>query len=466
LLALSACGDGAPFVGTVSRSQFFEYHDQVDEPLCPTLLSLLDQHAQTVGGEIGLRLDPSNPFRYYKFSDAQAFYSSEEAGGKAFDGFLFSPAYFDAHEQAHLYTFRAWGGWSTEWLNEGEAVALSCEPTEDPTTTTTPRALIAPSDWRVQLFGDLHTREGYEAAGFVVTHLAQQYGWGRVAELHRRAPPGTSWSDFERVFADVFPLSMDQAWSDALDAPGASACDKTWTCRATPLAIGDDAQPECDGRLYRSLTVGDGEAGIVLDVADGKGITLSGRCADSAAQWYPLPGSADGSPVTHWALVPPGPYNLFPGASGAYFPPNEPAPVNDGEFLPGATAPIDLGLRASVPGGFLAPSCPTAGRLSLDATTTAYLDLTRYYDDVWVGVDGGGASFGVVAVNLFAPLSVSQPLEICDGCGPSATCTALPATSVTLDAGTVLHLQGVSVDRPPAAGQIVFHPTLLTKVGP
>src|SRR5690242_19344003 len=52
LLAAPACGGGssALFVGTVSRSQFFEYHDEVDEPLCPTLLSMLDQHVQLIGG--------------------------------------------------------------------------------------------------------------------------------------------------------------------------------------------------------------------------------------------------------------------------------------------------------------------------------------------------------------------------------------------------------------------------------
>jgi len=49
LLVPPSCGgSGAPFVGTISRSKFFEYHDEVDEPLCPTLLSLLDQHAEQI----------------------------------------------------------------------------------------------------------------------------------------------------------------------------------------------------------------------------------------------------------------------------------------------------------------------------------------------------------------------------------------------------------------------------------
>ena len=58
----AACGDAhPPFVGTVSRSELFEYHDQVDEALCPTLLSQLDQHARQIGGLIGLAPKPSDP---------------------------------------------------------------------------------------------------------------------------------------------------------------------------------------------------------------------------------------------------------------------------------------------------------------------------------------------------------------------------------------------------------------------
>ncbi|MES1208914.1 MAG: hypothetical protein ABUS79_23500, partial [Pseudomonadota bacterium] len=223
---------------------------------------MLDEHARTVGGTIGLASDATQRFRYYKFASRQAFYSSYEAGGKAFGDYLISPDYFQPHEQAHVYTFRVWGGWSADWINEGEAVALSCDPTKDPTPSTTPRALISPTDWRDQLYDGLFTTpQGYAAAGFVITHLAQRYGWQAVGRLHQRVPPGTSRADLERAFAEVFPISMDQAWSDALDTPGGPACDRTWLCRATPLALGEPIQPACDGRLYASVTVPDGDAG-------------------------------------------------------------------------------------------------------------------------------------------------------------------------------------------------------------
>jgi len=465
LVALCSCGDGAPFVGYVSRSQFFEYHDEVDEPLCPSLLDLLDEHARSVGGTIGLTLDASRPFRYYKFRDETKFASSQDAGGKAFGDYLFSPHYFEAHEQAHVYTFRAWGGWSTPWLNEGEAVALSCDPTKDPTPNTAPRALLRLTDWREQLYGSLTTPEGYAAAGFLVAHLARQYGWERVGDLHRKVPQGTSQVDLERAFAQVFPISMDQAWFEALDTPGAPACDPTWTCRATPLDVGKHVQLDCDGRLHRSVDVGAGEAGLVIDVSDDSGVTLSGRCADRSAGWYPLPGTASGSPATHWALVPPGSYTVFAGASDTYVPPARPAWVSDGAFTPRARAPADLGLRARLPAGFVGASCGAAGTVSLESSATTYVDIVRAYDDAWLRVDGGGRSFGVVAQMLFTPFGVSQPLEICAGCGAGAACTPIPARDVTLDGETVVHMQGVSPDRPPVAGQLVFFPTLSANAG-
>src|SRR5690349_5862209 len=82
----AACND-PPFIGTISRSQFWEYHDQVDEPLCPTLLSLLDEHTQLYASALGFRPDPGDPFRYYRFRDQEtlaATYGSD-VGGETFD---------------------------------------------------------------------------------------------------------------------------------------------------------------------------------------------------------------------------------------------------------------------------------------------------------------------------------------------------------------------------------------------
>jgi hypothetical protein len=52
--------------------------------------------------------------------------------------------------------------------------------------------------------------------------LPDVYGWQSVRELNERARPGISATDFEREFARVYPISMDDAWSAALDTPGAA----------------------------------------------------------------------------------------------------------------------------------------------------------------------------------------------------------------------------------------------------
>jgi hypothetical protein len=465
-LALCGCGDSAPFVGQVSRSQYWEYHDQGTGPLCDSLLSLLDEHAEIVGDRIGFAPDATKPFRYYKFSDEQAFTASTETGGEAFGDYLFSPHFFEGHEQAHLYTYRAWGGgWSTSLLNEGEAVALSCKPTREPAPGTTPRQLLGAVDWRDQLDHVSLAPDEYAAAGFFVAHLARRYGWDKVADLHRSAPPGTSVADFERAFARVFPVPVDEAWAEALDAPGASACDKTWTCRSTPLAVGEVAVPACDGQLHRSLTVADVDAGVVLAIADDRGITLSGRCAGSDAPWFPLAGTGNGSAVRHWAFVPPGSYTLFGGASDAYFPPGSPASVTDGEFATAALAPASFQLVARIPTGALSDTCGSSPPVALESGTPTYVDVVRGYVDGWIPIDGGGGSFGVALRNLQTPFGTEQPIEICDGCGPSAACAGLPADSIAIGAGAFLHLEDVWVDRPPAAGQIVFYPTLRATTG-
>jgi hypothetical protein len=86
------------------------------------------------------------------------------------------------------------------------------------------------------------------------------------------------------------------------------------------------------------------------------------------------------------------------------------------------------------------------------------IDLFHGFDDVWIPIDGGGDSYRVVEVNMNDAFGASPPLAICDGCGPAATCAALPIASITIGAGGFLHVQDVAVDRLPMAGQIIFDP--------
>ena len=104
--------DSLPFIGTIYRSQFFEYHTRDSQPLCPTLLALMDRHAKLIGAKLGFSLAPGDPLiPYYRFDNDADFQASgvcpAGAGGCA-DGAVYSPLSFHAHEMAHAYTFRAW----------------------------------------------------------------------------------------------------------------------------------------------------------------------------------------------------------------------------------------------------------------------------------------------------------------------------------------------------------------------
>ena len=445
-----AKGSG-PFVGSVSRSQFFEYHDHVDEPLCPTLLSLLDAHAQQIGGKIGLQPDPARPFVYYKFRDIADLESSAgcslESAGCALGDALYSTTYFDAHEQAHDYVFRAWGEWSTGLLNEGEAVALSCKPGYTAQPTVRPRDVLGDPAWRDLLYLYGSSVEAYLAAGFWMTHLAERYGWERARELHRRIRPGISTSDFEREFARVYPISMDEAWSAALEMPGAAPCENDWACGSLPLAVGDQVTPDCDGQMHVSISVAD-QGGVALTVGGIDSEIVLRSCASPDTPRYELVGGSTAR-TTHFAALPAGTYTLF-----------------------SAPAPADVEFASYLPPGFNAATCDAAGSITIDPSQVTYVDLLANTTSGWIKIAGGGHTYRVQPYNLLWPgwPAASGAPALCDGCGAAATCVPLPGgvlTSVVIGDGAALRLVGASAQ--PAStlyGNVIFLPGETGDAGP
>jgi hypothetical protein len=453
LLATPACGrSGAVlFVGTVSRSQFFEYHDRDDEPLCPTLLSMLDQHATQIGGKIGFVPDPANPIGYYKFHDFADFEQSSgcpNTGGCATAGGVLSPLFFEAHELAHTYVFRAWGHSATGLIMEGEAVALSCRPGYYFDLSFRPRDVLRNPNWRDLLYLTGTSDEGYLAAGFWITYLAQHYGWDSVRRLHQRAMPGIAAEDFERAFAAVYPLSMDDAWSAALDTPGALPCQDDWRCMTTPLAVGDRATSECDGEMHRSITVTD-QPGIAATI-DGTASDVYLRdCANPAAPIRELFVSLT-ERTAHFAALSPGTYMIS---------------------TPGART--DLEFSAFLPAGFDAADCSTAGGIALDPAHGTYVDLLPGRAHGWIPIAGGGRSYGIQTYNLYwnGWPKPSGDVQICDGCDATATCVPLPGVqsgAVPIGDGAVLRLQGATALAQSSFGygQIYFTPGTPASPGP
>jgi len=440
IVAIVVACNPDPFAGNVSQSQFFEYHDQVREPLCPTLLSALDRHAQMIGGKIGLQLDGSRPrFRYYKFRDQMAFAGSgcpEEWGACAREDAVYSTTFFNAHEQTHDYVFRAWGGHSNGLLDEGEAVALACSPFYALGPGQKPIDVVGPLDWRdlLNLYGD--SREGYGAAGFFITYLAEHYGWPSVRALHRKVPDGASAFYFAAAFAQSFPLSIDEAWSATLGTVGAPPCEKDWQCIATPIAIGESSTPDCDGLMHRSVDVST-VGGIVLSMTgvDSQLVLLS--CSDSAPTPYTLEGGSLGKPATHWASLPMGTYTMVSGT------------------------PSSVTLKSEFQGSLVDKACAGA-TVALDPNGTTYVDFLRPRLDGSMRLAGGGRTYEVYPYNLVIAPFPGDPraLSICDDCTLASCVPVQPAgpTRVRVGDQSVVHFEGV-VTLPPrssAWGQLIF----------
>jgi hypothetical protein len=422
------------FEGHVSRSTFWEYHDQSAEVLCPTLLDLLDEHARTVGGKLGLTLDQSRPLRYYRFEVESGHISAcgEGVSGCAVEDAVLTTEPFHAHEQVHAYVSRAWGKQAVGLLVEGEAVALSCEPLYRSVTGQSPRDALDAGDWRKLLYLHGNSNSGYSAAGFWVTYLAQRFGWAKVQELHRRALPGLSAADFGIEFARVFPVGMDEAWAAALS--GASPpCDSGWRCRSLPWVEGEAAQPDCDGHLHRTIAVG-AESGLVL--THRQPLLLQDCDAPPSPVYELVPAR---NTTTSWAQLPPGRYAIF-----------------DEHALSRLVSFVSY-----LPSPFVDTECAQAGKVTLASGQATMVDLLPGAAEGCLRLDGGGQWYAVFLANVDVP--DNGAVSLCDSGEGRGSCVVVPArgsTTLALGATATVHFQNVR-SVPPASrswGQLVFFP--------
>ena len=454
-----AAEEGEPFVGYVHRSELFEYHVRDPGPLCPTLLDLLDEHARTIGGKIGVTGREHGPIRYYKFRDETDYARNAARCSPALEGCTVRDAVHSwkslhAHELAHAYVYRVWGSTSTGLLNEGVAVALSCDPSFDVLPGQRPRDALSPRlsllDWRAFLYLDGDTNFRYSAAGFFVTHLAERYGWSSVAELYRRVPPGISVADFEREFARVFPTSVDQAWAEALDTPGGAPCQEDWRCTATALAEGVQATPDCDDEMHRVINLNE-PADIALTF-DGKGSMKLVDCSASAAVAYSAEGVLGSPRVTHWTTLPAGSYAMLHGSSDL---------PNQVEWQ-----------RSDVAQNLVAHSCESGRVVALDPEGETVIDLppntaVGSEDTAWIRIAGGGQVFEMMPLDLLCD-DEAEALKLCEGCSAAAACVPIRTgqwTGIAIGDEAVVRLQGVTASPPPARAQLVFA-TLLGDAAP
>jgi hypothetical protein len=150
-------------------------------------------------------------------------------------------------------------------LDEGQAVAMSCEPYILLRPNQKPTDVLGMLEWRDLLHLYANSFDGYVVAGVFVTHLANTYGWNSVGAFYKKVSGSSSAADVAGAFAQVFPTSMDQAWSEALGTLGAPSCQMDWKFMATPMAVGDVATLDCDGEMHPGVDVS-APGGVVLSL--------------------------------------------------------------------------------------------------------------------------------------------------------------------------------------------------------
>ncbi len=442
VIFVSPCAcEPQPFEGRVSHGRYFEYHDREQEALCPELLPLLDEHAESVGSLIGSAPSSGDAFRYYKFRSFQELQASDdcpsESGGCAFAGEVLSPKAFDTHELSHAYTFAAWHGPFNALLSEGVAVALSCSPAARYTFEGAApdwRDLLSlsgeePNDNQTQAANHENAVRQYAAAGAFTTNLARRYGWARLAELYQRVPPGVSELDFQRQFSQVLPASVDHEWSLALGNGDAPACVPDPQCAL-------DAQE--DGQRLGAACVGaERPIDLVANIGArisfvGTGFTLQ-SCSDSTQTYWFVGSEATAVQTTHVLQLPRDRYLL----------------VYDRD-LPASDFALESYFMHSLVG-----DCGVSEPLQLEGSQPTIIDLPPGTTTGWLALNG--ASRYLVAPH---PSILSGKIELCDQCGLAASsCSAIPvgeSTAVTVTAGSWLKLDNlISLD----LAQIRFTPT-------
>jgi hypothetical protein len=271
-LALGTCQpSGFESLGAAYHSPHFDYLYHPDDPtVCEGVMTSLEQHETLLANYLDIDESTVPRVTYWKLQDEGEYVARGTAGRDALANadadFVVSPVPFDEHELTHTITLGAWGTDVPRFLEEGIAVAMSCDPSASEVT-------MAPyTHWGTQeLFpyetdSPIHAalgysqaptiaqlwdvdREGggYAAAGAVTTYLLDSAGADKFHQLWASTNSGATEGEFSATVKSIYGFSLEDAWQ-TLTTTRHRPCVPAWLC-SLPAITNNER-----GTLFSSCT--------------------------------------------------------------------------------------------------------------------------------------------------------------------------------------------------------------------
>jgi hypothetical protein len=283
-ICLTTCHPtGFEFKDSAYHSAHFDYLFHADDTtVCPDVMDSLEQHESLLASYLGIDESSLPRVTYFKLRDKNEYDARNDsvAGAEANAGptFVVSPVPFDEHELMHTITLGAWGA-SSHFLEEGIAVALSCQPAAVEVTNAPYNNWATSNDTipyesnptHVALYTgntkatisqlyDIYASgsPGYAVAGSVATYLVDSAGVERFRQLWGAVSSSTSEADFSVALRNTYGFSLEEVWQ-TLQTTRHRPCAPVWMC-SLPQITNDERgtlRSTCTGKDLGRPTSGD-----------------------------------------------------------------------------------------------------------------------------------------------------------------------------------------------------------------
>ncbi len=264
---------GFEFKGTTYHSEHFDYLFHPDDAtVCPDVIDSLEQHEALLANYLGIDETTLPRVTYFKMRDDGEYVDRAivgESGAESGPRYVVSPMPFDEHELMHTITLGAWG-YSSRFLMEGIATALSCEPsavevTNQPYTNwwalddtipyeSNPAELALYDGKNILTIEQLYDlgatgSAGYAAAGAVTTYLIDSAGVDKFRQLWASVSESASATNLSAALQNIYGFSLDDVWQ-TLQTTRHRPCAPVWMCSLPPITNNEQGtlRSTCTGK--------------------------------------------------------------------------------------------------------------------------------------------------------------------------------------------------------------------------